>query len=141
VVLTFVTITSISAPGNDVGDEISADPPDNSGVHISDLKQGRHLRVSRSSINVDHVCHPPIIGITVAADHRHARFDGQEYGCHFFLWSLERDHGMVDRHTNYASTPVLAMARRLWQCLECSIQYFRNNGEFCVLGSASAVTV
>ena len=79
-----------------MGDEIGADPPDNPRIDISDLKQGRHVRVSGPAINVDHVCHPPVIGISASADDRHARFHRQEHRRKLPRQALERDNAMIN---------------------------------------------
>ena len=67
-----------------MGHQISVDPTDHPGVHISDLKEVVDLRVSGSSAAVDHLPHPPILvgllsgQIVVAHDHRHAWNHAQE---------------------------------------------------------------
>ena len=53
--------TQALTAGDDVGDAVSADPPQHSRIDISDLKQGRHVRVSGIAIDVDHFSHPPVV--------------------------------------------------------------------------------
>ena len=64
-----------SAARDDMGDEVSADPANDTCINLGDLKQGRHLGVPSTSIDVDHIRHPPVIRLTVAADHRHSHLD------------------------------------------------------------------
>ena len=67
----------------DVRHQIGVDPTDNAGH----LKEGRHLGVPGTTLNKDHVGHPPAFGLIrladfwqVLHDHRHACFDRQEQG-------------------------------------------------------------
>ena len=48
-------------PWNDVGDEVSADPPHRPVIDIRHLKQGGHLWIPGTTINVEDVCHPSVV--------------------------------------------------------------------------------
>ena len=100
---------------NDVGHQVSADPPDYTRVDISHLKEGWHLRVPGAPVDIDDIGHPPIIGISAAADDRHPCLDRQEHRRQLPFFTLKRDNGMVNRHTFTASTSVLAVVGLSWQ--------------------------
>jgi len=104
-----------SDPGNDVGHQVGADPPDYTRVDISNLKESRHLRVPGTAIDIDHIIHPPVIGISAAADNRHPCLDRQEHMRKLPFLTPKRDNGMVDRHAFTAGTPARAVVRRIWQ--------------------------
>jgi len=67
-----------SDPWDDVGHKVSADPTNHPRVDISDLKQGRHLRIPGTPIDVDDICHPPIIRLITADNHGHPRLNAEE---------------------------------------------------------------
>ena len=110
-----VNLTAISGPRDDVGHEVSAYPPNNSRIDISDLKKGRHLWVPGAAINVDYVGHPPVVWIGAPTDDRHAGLHRQEHGRKPSIRTLERDNGMIDRHHAKTSTSVLAVVCPFWQ--------------------------
>ena len=62
-----------------MSDEIGVDPVDDAGVDISHLKQRRGLGVPGTTIDPDHIGHPPG-PIRVSDDHGHACFDVKEDG-------------------------------------------------------------
>ena len=74
-------------------------PPNDPCFDISNLKQGRRLWVPGAAIDIDRICHPPVIGISAAADDRHLHLHRQDNGGELTLWELRRSHGMADRHT------------------------------------------
>ena len=61
-----------------MGYEISVDPADLAGVHVSDLKEVVDLWVACCSAAVDDVAHPPILvrlfsgQVVVSSDHGHS---------------------------------------------------------------------
>ena len=57
-----------STAGNNVGDKVNADPPNDTCIDISHLKQHRHYESPGTDINVDHVSHPAVVGIGAAAN-------------------------------------------------------------------------
>ena len=70
---------------NDVRHQISVDPTDYLGIHISQLKKDWHVGVPRTSLKKNHIDHPPLLRPHREADFwqvlnnsRHACFDRQE---------------------------------------------------------------
>ena len=51
----------LSNPVNDVRHQISVDPTDHLGIHISQLKKDWHVGVSRTSLKKNHNDHPPLL--------------------------------------------------------------------------------
>ena len=71
--------------------QIGVNPTDSARIHIGHLKEGRHLGVPGTTLNKDHIGHPPAFGLIrltstwqVLHDHRHACFDRQEQGIALF---------------------------------------------------------
>ncbi len=50
---------------------MSVDPLDDTGVHISHLKQGRESGMASTPLTEDHLPHPPIPLIKVISTHNH----------------------------------------------------------------------
>ena len=67
----------------DVSHEVSVDPVDDACIDISHLEQRWNFWVPGTTINPDHVRHPPG-PFRVSDDHGHACFDMQENGIR--LW-------------------------------------------------------
>ena len=59
-------------------DKVGTGPPNYPCIHISDLEQGRHLRIPGTTIDVNHVSHPPVVGIAVLTDDCHSCLHPQE---------------------------------------------------------------
>jgi hypothetical protein len=84
----------LSNPVNDVRHQISVDPTDYLGIHISQLKKDWHVGVPRTSLEKNHIDHPPLLRPHREADFwqvlnnsRHACFDRQEQSVPpFFDW-------------------------------------------------------
>ena len=51
----------LSNPVNDVRHQISVDPTDYLGIHISQLKKDWHVGVPRTSLKKNHNDHPPLL--------------------------------------------------------------------------------
>ena len=48
-------------PWDDVGYEVSADPPHRPIVYIRHLEQGGNLRIPGTAINVENISNPPVV--------------------------------------------------------------------------------
>ena len=57
--------------------EVSIDPVDDSGIDVSHLEQRRNLGVPGTTINPNHIRHPPG-AFRVSDDHGYAWFDMQK---------------------------------------------------------------
>ena len=60
-----------------MGHKIGVDPVDNAGVDIGQLEQRWSLGVPGTSIDTNHIGHPPS-PIRVSDDHGHSRLDAQK---------------------------------------------------------------
>lgn len=92
---------SSSDPGNDVSDEVSVDPVDGPCVDISHLEQGRHLRVPGTTVDPDHIRHPPVAA--VFDDDRHPCFNAQKDRIR--MWRCDATR-VINRHGPFLSTGV-----------------------------------